>query len=203
MSESLLHTIFFMLIFIFIMLTIIILIGTYEKERSKKRENLLQKALKDRHLDIEVRVANSEVGFYVMFFVGAILFCALIPNTVLSILEYNGNIEGSKYMTPIILLIPLLFIIFFWPFPRKGRLVVSSKMIFLPVWTLRILTLKPTIFRVENITRVKVHRKKFSKKIDMITFGPKVFGWLKLSRKDYSKYEQVLERLKELGLEIE
>ena len=199
--NGILFPIIIITVFVLIFVSFILFIRFIKREESRQQRDLFETALKTKHLDIEVNVVHKDRTVLLFFYLGLILFCGEILVLARTIILWDESSMDMLLFSPILLTIPLMFMVPFWPFGRKGRLVISDKLIFLPEWTLRGLPLSPTIFRVQNIEYVEIHYKWINKnKIDMVTFGDNVWAVLKLSRKDYSKYEEILNCLR--GLEI-
>lgn len=188
-------------VLVLIFLSLFIFMRYIKREESRQRQDLLETALKTKHLDMEVNVVHEDRTILLFFYLGLILFCGEILIIARTIILWDESSMDMLLFSPILLILPLMLIVTFWPFGRKGRLVISDKLIFLPEWTYGVLPLSPTIFRVQNIEYVEIHYKWINKnKIDMVTFGDNVWAYLKLSRKDYPKYEEILNCLR--GLEI-
>lgn len=177
-------------------------------QASKIKDNLLEEALKDKCLDIEVCVIPSKddsIVYWLAFTASFFIFMGIVMPLSAFLSGMNDDIIFPVIcMGMVMIIMGVVFLYSILPFKTMGRLIISSKLVILPVWGKRSATKNNLVFRLENVEKALIKRESFrKKKITGVSFQGKVFGELCLYKKDYRKYGEVISYLRERGMKVE
>ncbi len=180
-----------------------ILIRFVEGQEPKIKPDMLEETLRDKCLDIEISIIPNKGGSpatmlmfmsLLLMLVGSFrLYAALVPDP-----DMYGAMFGL-----FIIFASALFSYFLSPFRRKARLIISPKLVIMPLWIYRPAKLLVATFRVENIEHAVVERNSRGKRhITGLAFKGRVHGKFRLAKRDYHRYDGILAYLRGMGIRI-